>query len=66
MIEPSPILPELQALFGEVMLAIKGDEVGKYAEAELNAKGDRVKWFDLAANEAIHEYVEKEFPYTPL
>lgn len=63
MTEPSPILTELQALFGEVMRAVTGDRAGQYAEGGLNAKGDRVKWFDLAADEAIHEFVEKQFPY---
>ncbi len=57
------ILNHLESIFRNVQRAVATGEVGSTEEPARNAKGDSVKWFDLAADEAVSAYLEEHFPY---
>lgn len=59
----SAILNHLQALFETVSQAVNNGSASEWGETGYNAKGDKVKWFDLAADRAVRQYLEREFPY---
>ena len=56
------VLAHLEALFQEVVRAVKSRKVDRQEETRFNAKGDRVKWFDLAADDAVCAYLDSHFP----
>lgn len=58
----SAILNHLQALFETVSQAVNSGSAADWGETGYNAKGDKVKWFDLAADRAVCQYLEREFP----
>ncbi len=63
MVSPKTILPHLQNLFQEIRKAVVTDTpVQNKKQLGRNAKGDAVKWFDLAADQAVFNYLEKRFP----
>lgn len=52
----------LKILFREVMQAVSGGSKGQKKKTGFNAKGDRVKWFDITADRAVCAYLTKLFP----
>jgi myo-inositol-1(or 4)-monophosphatase len=58
----SSILDHLRAVFQDVSQAVTTESRSRSLEPGHNAKGDKVKWFDLAADEAVCRYLEKRFP----
>ena len=56
------ILTHLESIFRNVQQAVAAGNVGSTGETARNAKGDVVKWFDLAADEAAGAYLKKHFP----
>lgn len=59
---PQMILPHLQNLFEEIRRAVINPPARHNKQLGRNAKGDAVKWFDLAADQAVVNYLEKRFP----
>ena len=57
-----PLLTHLEALYHEVVRAVTGGSAARWGELGRNAKGDQVKWFDLAADQAVCGYLEQNFP----
>jgi myo-inositol-1(or 4)-monophosphatase len=57
-----PLLTHLEALYHEVVRAVTGGSAARWGELGHNAKGDQVKWFDLAADQAVCAYLERHFP----
>lgn len=53
----------LEALFHAVFQAVSNGNAAEWGETGYNAKGDKVKWFDLAADRAVCRYLEEQFPY---
>ncbi len=58
----SSILDHLRAVFQDVSQAVTTESRSRSSELGHNAKGDKVKWFDFAADEAVCRYLEKRFP----
>jgi len=58
----SSILDHLQAIFREVEQAVSAEGLNQSRETTRNAKGDAVKWFDLAADRAVCRYLDNRFP----
>jgi myo-inositol-1(or 4)-monophosphatase len=58
------ILSHLHHLFQAVSQAVSQTPPQTWAGNQRNAKGDDVKWFDLAADKAVCTYLEQEFPYS--
>lgn len=56
------IMTHLESIFRSIQRAIASGDVGSTVEATRNAKGDCVKWFDLAADEAACDYLKEHFP----
>jgi myo-inositol-1(or 4)-monophosphatase len=56
------ILFHLEALYQAVAAAVTAGHAAEWAELGQNAKGDQVKWFDLAADRAVCAYLEQHFP----
>ena len=56
------ILNHLESVFRNIQRAIAGGDLGSTREPARNAKGDIVKWFDLAADEAASAYLKEHFP----
>jgi fructose-1,6-bisphosphatase len=56
------IITHLEHLFQAVSQAVltKGPEQSTFLGQ--NAKGDQVKWFDLAADQAVARYLAEQFP----
>ena len=52
----------LRALYREVVHAVTRGSADQWGEMGRNAKGDQVKWFDLAADRAVCAYLEQHFP----
>ena len=52
-----------EALYREVVQAVTKGSADQWGELGRNAKGDQVKWFDLAADRAVCAYLEQHFPY---
>ncbi len=61
--EPATILSHLEALFQEVVRAVTTGDPDQWGLPGRNAKGDQVKWFDLAADRAVCAYLEQHFSY---
>lgn len=62
MSQSDSMLAHLKNLFKEVMQAISGGSDGLKTKTVFNAKGDRVKWFDIAADQAVCAYLTELFP----
>lgn len=56
------ILTHLESIFRNVQRVVATGDVGSTGETARNAKGDSVKWFDLAADEAAGDYLREHFP----
>lgn len=56
------MLSHLKALYQEVVLAVTRGSADQWGKMGRNAKGDQVKWFDLAADQAVCAYLERHFP----
>ncbi|MFH1725760.1 MAG: inositol monophosphatase family protein [Elusimicrobiota bacterium] len=57
------ILIHLEAIFGDVRRAVvTSDSPRRDIGERYNPKGDRMKWFDLAADEAVRAYLRDRFP----
>ncbi|MCH7689685.1 MAG: hypothetical protein IIA17_01400 [candidate division Zixibacteria bacterium] len=56
------IMTHLESIFRDVKQAVTAADVASTGEPVRNAKGDIVKWFDLAADEAASTYLKKHFP----
>jgi fructose-1,6-bisphosphatase/inositol monophosphatase family enzyme len=52
----------LEALFQAVLHAVTSGSADQWGKLGQNAKGDQVKWFDLAADRAVCTYLEQHFP----
>jgi len=59
---PISVLSHLESIFRNIQLAVTAGDTGSTEEPARNAKGDIVKWFDLAANEAASAYLKEHFP----
>ncbi len=53
----------LEALFREIRDVATKDPADFPAENRFNGKGDRVKWFDIAADQAVRTYLDKQFHF---
>lgn len=60
--ESELILTHLKALFREVRRVVTTGSAHQPADLGRNPKGDRVRWFDLAADEAVCAYLAGSFP----
>jgi fructose-1,6-bisphosphatase len=56
------ILNHLKSIFEDVQRVVAAGDLGSTRKATRNAKGDIVKWFDLAADESVCAYLRKHFP----
>lgn len=56
------ILSHLEALYYAVTSAVTTGNAAAWGKLGQNAKGDQVKWFDLAADQAVCHYLEQHFP----
>ena len=56
------IITHLESIFRDVQHAVAATDVGFTGVSSRNAKGDTVKWFDLAADEAVCIYLKEHFP----
>ncbi len=57
------ILTHLESVFQNIQRAVAAGDVDSTQKTARNAKGDSVRWFDLAADEAACSYIEEHFPY---
>lgn len=62
MIPSNLILPHLEALYRAVVQAVTTGNATEWGVLGQNAKGDQVKWFDLAADRAVCTYLKHHFP----
>jgi myo-inositol-1(or 4)-monophosphatase len=53
----------LASLFQSVFQVVTTGKAETWGKLGKNAKGDQVKWFDLAADQAVCAYLEECFPY---
>ncbi len=60
------ILDHLESIFRDVQSAVAAGNAGRTRETMRNAKGDTVKWFDLASDRAVCAYFKEHFPYSTL
>lgn len=58
------LLNHLESIFRNIQRAVTIGDVGSTRGSARNAKGDSVKWFDLAADEAVCSYLKEHFPCT--
>lgn len=58
------LITHCQNLFQIVLAAVSQDEPVDGSINQRNAKGDQVKWFDLAADRAVSYYLQTQFPYS--
>lgn len=56
------LLTHLEALYQSVVKAVTTGSSAKWGKLGQNAKGDQVKWFDLAADQVVCAYLDKQFP----
>lgn len=56
------MLTHLEALYQAVVQAVTAGSAAEWGQLGQNAKGDQVKWFDLAADRAVCAYLERHFP----
>jgi myo-inositol-1(or 4)-monophosphatase len=62
MTELDLLLSHLEALYRAVVEAVTNGNAAEWGALGQNAKGDQVKWFDLAADRAVCAYLEHHFP----
>jgi myo-inositol-1(or 4)-monophosphatase len=53
----------LKTLFQQVLQAVTTGDPEQWQQLGQNPKGDQVKWFDLAADQAVTTYLAEQFPY---
>ncbi len=58
------ILDHLKSIFQNVQQAVIAGDAGLIRKTTRNAKGDMVKWFDLAADKAVCDYLKERFPHS--
>jgi len=56
------VLNHLESIFRSIQRAVASEDIGSTGKTTRNAKGDSVKWFDLAADEAASAYLKEHFP----
>lgn len=56
------ILSHLESLYRAVTSAVTTGNAAAWGKLGQNAKGDQVKWFDLAADQAVCAYLDQHFP----
>ena len=56
------IMAHLESIFRDIQRVVTAGDVGSTGKTERNAKGDSVKWFDLAADEVASAYLKERFP----
>ena len=56
------LLNHLESIFRNIQRAVTAKDVGSKVDIARNAKGDSVKWFDLAAAQAASAYLNEHFP----
>lgn len=56
------LLSHLEALYHAVVQAVTTGNAAQWGALGQNAKGDQVKWFDLAADQAVCTYLDHHFP----
>ncbi|MDM8527466.1 inositol monophosphatase family protein [Anaerolineales bacterium HSG24] len=64
MYQTKEIITHLDNIFRLVFQATHKPTPEDWHTGQTNAKGDQVKWFDLAADEAVCTYLEQKFPYS--
>ncbi|MBE7552178.1 MAG: hypothetical protein HS126_14000 [Anaerolineales bacterium] len=62
MVQSDLLLSHLEALYRAVVEAVTKGNAAEWGALGQNAKGDQVKWFDLAADRAVCTYLEHHFP----
>jgi fructose-1,6-bisphosphatase/inositol monophosphatase family enzyme len=60
------IMTHLESIFRNIQRVVTVGDVGFTGKTERNTKGDSVKWFDLAADEAASSYLKEHFPCSVL
>lgn len=56
------IMTHLESIFRNIQRVVTAADIGSTEKTKRNAKGDSVKWFDLAADEAASAYLKEHFP----
>ncbi len=56
------LLNHLESIFRDIQRAVTTSNISLAGRIATNAKGDSVKWFDLAADEAVCTYLKERFP----
>jgi len=56
------IMTHLESIFRNIQRVVTVGDVASTGETARNAKGDSVKWFDLAADKAASAYLKEHFP----
>jgi myo-inositol-1(or 4)-monophosphatase len=56
------IMTHLESIFRIIQMVVTAGDIGSTGKTERNAKGDSVKWFDHAADEAASAYLKEHFP----
>lgn len=56
------LITHLEALYRVVVQAVTDGSAAGWGHLGRNPKGDQVKWFDLAADQAVCAYLEQQFP----
>jgi fructose-1,6-bisphosphatase/inositol monophosphatase family enzyme len=56
------LLSHLESLYRAIVQAVTDGNAAEWGTLGQNAKGDQVKWFDLAADRAVCNYLEHHFP----
>jgi myo-inositol-1(or 4)-monophosphatase len=62
MTQATELLTHLEALYRVVVQAVTAGNAAEWGQLGRNPKGDQVKWFDLAADQAVCTYLENQFP----
>ena len=62
--DPTATIPShLQNLFQSIRQAVTFGNPEEWGQLGRNAKGDSVKWFDVAADQAACTYLAEKFPF---
>ncbi len=64
MSKTTEILEHLSHIFRAVVTTVSGNKPAYWDMNKRNAKGDQVKWFDMAADQAVCAYLDRYFPYS--
>ncbi|MDM8530310.1 inositol monophosphatase family protein [Anaerolineales bacterium HSG25] len=63
MYQTKEIINHLDNMFQIIRRATNKSTPEDWHTGQTNAKGDQVKWFDLAADEVVCTYLDQKFPY---